>query len=283
MSAAESGAVPPEEKRHLGRERWRTSRTDIALGILTVLLYIYLYLPVLVIVVLAFNDSELTALPLRGFTLRWFESLFQDAHLMRGLLNSIVIGILTVLVSVPLGLMLAYTMVRMVRRGSGLLTTAVVLPMLTPRIILAVLLLVFFTSLGIRLSLGTVLLGHVVLVLPFTTLIISARLRGLDPALEEAAHDLGASKFRIWWEILLPLLWPAVLAASLIAFTVSFDEMVVTFFTTGFESTLPVVIWSMVLHGYTQEINAVGAVIIAVTLVLIAVALRLRGDPRLEV
>ena len=283
MSAAAPGTRPLEGKRYLGRGRRRTSRAGIVLGIMTVLLYIYLYLPVLVMIVLAFNDSELTALPLRGFTLRWFESLLRDAHLMGGLLNSIVIGIVTVLVSVPLGLMLAYVMVRLVRRGSGLLTAAIVLPMLTPRIILAVLLLLFFTSLGIRLSLGTVLLGHVVLVLPFTTLIISARLRGLDPALEEAARDLGASKFRVWWEILLPLLWPAVLAASLIAFTVSFDEMVVTFFTTGIESTLPVVIWSMVRHGYTQEINAVGAVIIAVTLVLIAVAHRLRGDTRLEV
>ena len=283
MSAAASGAVPAEGTRHLGRGRRRTSRAGIVLGIMTVLLYIYLYLPVLVIIVLAFNDSELIALPLRGFTLRWFESLFRDAHLMEGLRNSILIGIATVSVSVPLGLMLAFAMVRLVRRGSGVLTSAVVLPMMTPRIILAVLLLLFFASLGVRLSLGTVLLGHVVLVLPFTTLIISARLRGLDPALEEAAQDLGASKFRVWWEILLPLLWPAVLAASLIAFTVSFDEMVVTYFTTGIESTLPVVIWSMVRHGYTQEINAVGAVIIAVTLVLIAVAHRLRGDPRLEI
>ena len=147
--------------------------------------------------------------------------------------------------------MFAYVMVRRASGGmSSLLLIVITTPMQTPRIILGVLLLLLFSVAGIRPGLITVLLGHVVLTLPFATLIIAARLRGIDTVLEEAALDLGASPLRMWVDILLPLLAPAVVAAGLISFTISFDEMVVSYFTIGTQSTLPIVIWTMVSQGY---------------------------------
>lgn len=255
----------------------RRQRASLILATLTVLVYIYLYLPILVMFVLSFNTAELAAFPLQGVTLRWYEDVFKNPQLMAGLRNSLMVSVASVAVSIPLALMLAYVMVRVARRSSGPLSAAIILPILTPRIILGVLLLIFFSFVGFDLTLGTVLLGHIVLTLPFATLIIAARLRGIDFTLEEAAGDLGASPLQTWIHVLVPLLWPAVLAAALIAFTVSFDEMVVSFFTTGVDSTLPVVIWAMVRFGYTQEINAIGALIIVSTLIIMAFAQRLRA------
>jgi spermidine/putrescine transport system permease protein len=242
-------------------------------------MFAYLYVPIAVIVLLSFNNSDLASLPLRGVTLRWYSQIFQNQFLMSGLWNSVLVAAIVVVIAVPLGLMLAYVMARDARgRAADALAAIVSMPLQTPKIILAVLLLLLFSLIGVRPSLLTVTLSHVVLTLPFVTLIIAARLRGLDPSLEEAAYDLGASPWRIWLEILLPLLGPAVIAAALIAFTISFDEMVVSYFTIGTDATLPVVIWSMVSYGYNQEINAIGAVIIAATLVLIAIAQMLQRN-----
>jgi spermidine/putrescine transport system permease protein len=240
--------------------RFQTS--DIFLGVITVLMFAYLYVPIVVIVLLSFNSSDLAALPLRGLTLRWYSQIFQNQFMMSGLWNSVVVAAIVVAIAVPLGVMLAYVMVRDARgRAADALAAIISMPLQTPKIILV-----------------TVTLSHVVLTLPFVTLIVAARLRGLDPSLEEAAYDLGASPLRIWLEVLLPLLGPAVIAAALIAFTISFDEMVVSYFTIGTDSTLPVVIWSMVSYGYNQEINAIGAVIIAATLVLISIAQMLQRN-----
>jgi spermidine/putrescine transport system permease protein len=245
-------------------------------------MFVYLYLPIAVIIALSFNNSDLAALPLKGLTLRWYGAVFHNQQLIDGLWNSLLVGMADVLISVPLGLLLAYAMVREARgRSVNILTAIVTLPMQTPRIVLAVLLLMLFSLAGVRPSLLTVLLGHIVLTLPFVTLIIAARLQGIDRSLEEAAFDLGASHARIWFSILVPLLAPAIIAAALIAFTVSFDEMVLSYFTIGTESTLPVVIWAMLSYGYTQEINAIGAVIISVTLLLISLAQFLRRNERL--
>jgi spermidine/putrescine transport system permease protein len=253
-----------------------------ALSVLTTLMFVYLYAPIVVMVLLAFNDSDLAVLPLQGVTLRWFAKIFRDEHLMEGLRNSIMVAVVAVAIAVPLGLILSYALVRTARgRAAAALGAVVSAPMQTPKIVLATLLLLLFSLAGIRPSLVTVTLSHVVLILPFVTLIIAARLRGIDPSMEEAAADLGASALRTWLSVLLPLLAPAVVAATLIAFTISFDEMVVSYFTIGTESTLPVVIWSMVSYGYSQEINAIGAVIIGTTLVLIAAAQVLQRNQRL--
>jgi spermidine/putrescine transport system permease protein len=263
------------------RRRPRIDPIDVVLGMLTGVLFIYLYLPLLVVIVLSFNSSELAAFPLRGLTLRWFAQAFNNAQVTEGLWNSIVVGLAVVAITLPLALMFAHVMTRQARgKMAGILTGLISVPMQTPRIILAVLLLLLFSLIGVRTNLITVVLSHVVLTLPFATLIIAARLRSIDRVLEEAASDLGAFRWQTWAYILLPLLAPAVTAAGLITFTISFDEMVVSYFTIGTQSTLPIVIWGMLSQGYTQELNAVGALITASTLVIIAIAQALRGRGR---
>lgn len=261
------------------RTRRRISPVDVALGIVTALLFVYVYLPVGVIVVLAFSDADLAVFPIQSFSTRWFSELFSDAQVIAGLRNSLIVAVGVVALAVPLGLLLAYYLVRRARgRKAAVLSAVAILPMQTPRIIVGVLLLIFFSMVGVRPSLLTVLLSHVALTLPFATLIVAARLRGIDPALEEAAWDLGASRWRVWLDVLLPMLAPAILAATLITFTISFDEMVVSYFTIGNESTLPVLIWSMLSFGYTQKINAIGTLIIVPTLIVLAAAQLLRSN-----
>jgi len=263
-------------------KRQHFAPADIALGTLTALLFVYLYLPIFVVLILSFNNSELGAFPLRGFTLRWYVQVFHNEQVIEGLRNSIGVGLVVVAITIPLGLMFAYVLTRQARGTvAAILAGVITAPMQAPRIILAVLLLLLFSLIGVRTNLVTVTLSHVVLTLPFATLIIAARFRNIDRSLEEAASDLGASRWQIWTLILLPMLAPAVMAAGLIAFTISFDEMVVSFFTIGTQSTLPIVIWGMLAQGYTQELNALGALIVTSTLAVIVVAQSLRRKERL--
>jgi len=134
-----------------------------------------------------------------------------------------------------------------------------------PRLILGIALLTFFNLFQAHLSLATVVFGHVVFTLPYVVLIVSARLVGFNPALEEAARDLGAGTFTVFWRIVLPLLRPAIVGGALLSFTLSFDEVVVTFFTTGTDNTLPMMIWSMLRFGITPEINAVATFTILIS------------------
>jgi spermidine/putrescine transport system permease protein len=152
------------------------------------------------------------------------------------------------------------------------LRSASSVPMMVPHLILGIALLSFFNIVEADLSLLTVIAGHSIVAFPYVFLIISARLVGFDPSVEEAARDLGASTLTIFLEITLPLLAPAILAAALISFTLSFDEVVVTFFTTGTDNTLPMMIWSMLRFGITPEINAIATLTIVVSCVMAGLA-----------
>jgi spermidine/putrescine transport system permease protein len=249
------------------------------LAAVTALLFAYLYLPIVVVMILSVNDSEVAAFPLHGVTFRWFLKVFNNPLIAEGLFNSLSVALVVIVITIPLSLMFAHVLSRETHSGrASALTILVTLPMQTPRIILAVLLLLLFSLLGIKTNLATVTFSHVVLTMPFATLIIAARLRGIERVLEEAAFDLGASRFQTWIHVLIPLLIPAVLAATMITFTISFDEMVVTYFTIGTQSTLPILIWNMLSQGYTPELNAVGALITVSTFVIIAAAQALQGQ-----
>jgi spermidine/putrescine transport system permease protein len=249
------------------------------LGAVTATLFLYLYAPIVVIAILALNRSEIASFPMTGITLRWIREALTDPVVQQGIENSLLVAFAVVVMTLPLSLILAHALHRhLSQRGANLLVGLVTMPMQTPRIVLAVLLLLLFSFIGIRPNLGTVVLSHVVLTIPFATLVISARFKSLDRALEEAASDLGASRLQSWVYVLLPLLAPALIAAAMITFTISFDEMVVTYFTIGTQSTLPIVIWGMLSQGYTPELNALGAVITVFTFVLIVAAQLLRGD-----
>lgn len=262
-------SVPHGRQRVLNPGRTRRRRipglASIGLGAITALVYAYLFLPIAVMAIMSFSTNRFAVFPIPGMTLEWYTAIFENDQVIQGFKNSLIVALFTVLISVTLGVLASLALLRHRFRGQRLFNPLLVLPMMTPRVILAVALLLFFVEIGVRLSLLTVVIGHVIMTLPFTTLIITARLQSLDPLLDEAAWDLGASWFATLRLITLPLLLPAIIAAALITFTISFDDVIVSFFNIGTGATLPVVLWAQIQYGYTQELNAIGTLIMILT------------------
>ena len=229
------------------------------------LVLVFLFAPLVVVVLFSFNDSEISTLPLKGFTLSWYERMLSNTDLRASLVNSLIVSAFTVVISTTLGVMAAYGIHRYANRWKTALNAAAMMPIMVPRLILGIALLSFFNLFRADLSLATVISGHVVFSLPYVVLIVSARLVGFNSALEEAARDLGASTFTVFRLIVLPLLRPAIVGGALLSFTLSLDEVVVTFFTTGTDNTLPMMIWSMLRFGITPEINAIATCTILVS------------------
>ena len=234
----------------------------------TGLMLVFLFAPLAVVVLFSFNTSEISTLPIRGLTLNWYRKLGGNETFRTALANSLIVAAATVVLATGLGVAAAIGIRSYTGRFRGVLRTAATTPMMVPRLILGIALLSYFNLMRTDLSLVTVIFGHVVFTLPYVVLIVSARLVGFDDSLEEAARDLGAGTITILREITLPLPRPAILASALIAFTLSFDEVVVSFFTTGTDNTLPMLIWSMLRFGITPEINAIAALTIAVSTAL---------------
>jgi spermidine/putrescine transport system permease protein len=253
----------------------------IGLSAWTVLVILFLLLPLAVIVAFSFNDSDFPALPIRSLTLKWYARFFESEELVQSLWNSLFVALTTTLLATGFGTLAAIGLARSRARAQQYLRPILSTPMMTPRLVVGIALLSLYNLLAIDLSLWTVILGHTVVAAPYVTLVVSARLIGLDPRIEEAAFDLGATRARVIIDILLPLLRPAIVGSALIAFTLSFDEVVITFFTTGTENTLPTTIWAMLRFGITPEINAVSTLtmLATVALALGAVAMIRGGRP----
>ncbi len=242
--------------------------TEWALAGWTGLVLIYLFAPLVIVVIFSFNTSEISTFPLRGLTLAWYAKLAGDSAIRDSIVNSLIVASTTVVLATTLGVLLAVGIHRYTRRLRGALNALTMLPMMTPRLILGIALLTFYNFLRLDLSLVTVILGHVVIGLPYVVLIVSARLVGFERYLEEAARDLGASTWTVFWEITLPLLRPAIIGGTLIVFTLSFDEVVVSFFTTGTSNTLPMTIWSMLRFGITPMINALATLTLMLSMAM---------------
>jgi spermidine/putrescine transport system permease protein len=240
----------------------------LALLAWTVLVVLFLLLPLAVIGVFSVNDADFPSLPMHGFTLKWYVRFFESQELLTALWNSLFIAVITMILSTIFGTLAAIGLARSGSRVQKILRPALSTPMMTPRLVVGIALLNLYNLFAVGLSLWTVILGHTVVALPYVILVVTARLVGLDPRLEEAAFDLGASRWRVIFDILLPLLTPAVVGSALIAFTLSFDEVVITFFTTGTENTLPTTIWAMLRFGITPEINAVSTLTMLATVAL---------------
>jgi len=238
----------------------------------TALTLLFLFAPLFVVVVFSFNESEISTLPIRAWTLKWYGSLFRNPQIQDAIVNSLIVAGFTVVLATALGVAAANGIHRYARRTKVAARALAVMPMMVPRLILGIALLTFYNLLNADLSLVTVIFGHVVIALPYVVLIVSARLIGFDIALEEAARDLGAGTFTVFREITLPLLRPAIVGSALISFTLSFDEVVVTFFTTGNENTLPMMLWSMLRFGLTPELNAIATLTLVVSMALALIA-----------
>jgi spermidine/putrescine transport system permease protein len=253
---------------------------DLLLRLGAAIVMVFLYAPIVVLVLFSFNAEQSLNFPISGLTLRWYREAILDPSLAVGFQNSIRIGALTALISTVLGTAGAFGMARRDFRGKGVIKNLMIVPMTIPTLLLGVSLLIFYHRVGIPRSMWTVVIGHITFTLPFVLVIVTSRLAGFDVHLEEAARDLGATPFQTFLHITLPLISPAVLAGGLMAFTLSFDDFIVAFLTTGTETTLPIQIWSMLRFGLSLKVNALATLILAFSLSMLALAvLTMRRSP----
>jgi len=242
----------------------------------SLLVYAFLYVPIIIMVIFSFNDSRLLAV-WRGFSFKWYESLFADPTVWVAFYNSIWVAALTSGVSMILGTMTAFVMVRYSFRGKALLDSALYFPVVIPEITEALSLLLFYVFTGIPLGALTVAIGHIAFAISFALIVIRARLVGFDRSVEEAAKSLGANELRTFFHVTLPIILPGVIAGGLLAFTVSYDDFVKTAFTAGpgFQ-TLPLRIYAMASRGgVSPQLNALATVTLVISLMLAVVRLRL--------
>lgn len=235
----------------------------------TALVLALLYLPIAVLVAYSFNTSRLNIL-WEGFTLKWYEELWSHAPLMQAAKNSLIVATVTTVASVVLGTLGAWLLHRHRFRGARAIQTLVGVPIMMPEIIMGVSLLVLFTTVTLPLGFTTVIIAHVTFCFPFVLLAVRARLSGLDPALEEAALDLGATPWRAFWLVIVPALRPAIVAGALMAFTLSMDEVIVTYFTASpGTATLPLRVFGMAKVGLNPMLNALSAIFVVATVAIV--------------
>ena len=248
------------------------------LRVYTGLFFVFMFLPILLVVVFSFNNQR-SLQRFTGFSFEWYQRFFENESLTSSLRASIEIATVTMLVGTFLGTLLAFGLVRARTRWVGGANILMLIPLVTPEIVAGVSALLLFTQLGLRLSLLTIMLAHITFSISYVTVVVRARLAALHPEVEQAAMDLGASRIQTVWLVVLPALWPAILASALLTFALSFDDFVLSFFTTG-ESPqpLPVRIWSAIRFGVTPTINAIGTLMLAISVFCIGLAVLL---PRL--
>jgi spermidine/putrescine transport system permease protein len=249
----------------------------------TILVYIFMFLPVAVVVLLSFNSSEFGAFPMSGLSFRWFVELAGNEAILRAFRTSMILGALTALISTTIGVLASLALIRYKVPGQNLISTILIAPILVPEVVLAVALLLFLNALSINKSFALLLAGHVIFTLPFVILVVQARLVSIRRDVEEAAMSLGANPVQTFFSITLPLLLPAVLAGGLFAFTISFDDITGTlFWKPGGVETVPTQIFAMLRNSISPEINALGTVMIALTVGLpllgLAIARRMSAN-----
>lgn len=233
---------------------------------------LFLYTPIAVLVGMSFNDGG-SAFSWDGFSFRWYEELWHDSELANAVTTSLAIAAGATAISTVLGTLLAVGLVRHTR--SRMLEAVVMAPAILPDLVLAIGLLAFFYAASVPKSAGTILLAHAAFGTAFVVAIVRARLSGSDVSQEEASRDLGAGAFTTFFQVILPVIAPAVVAGALLVFTLSIDEFVIAYFTAGpTTKTLPITVYSMVRVGVTPEINALATVLVAISVLVVVVAAR---------
>ncbi len=235
-------------------------------------IYLFLYTPIAILVVYSFNDSKFST-NWQGFTLSWYAKLFSDGPLMEAFANSLIIAFSSSTIATILGTLGAFAFFRYRFIGRKVIFSFIYVSMMSPDIVMGISLLIFFIMLGMTIGASTLLLAHITFCLPFVVVTVFARISGFDRNIIDVAKDLGASETQMFRHVVMPMLMPAIIAGWLLSFTLSMDDVVVSFFTTGpsFE-VLPLKIYSMVRLGIKPEINALSAVMFLVSLVTVTIA-----------
>lgn len=248
------------------------NRPGWLLGLSAVALYVFIYAPIVVVMIFSFNAARFGA-GWTGFTTKWYGTLLENSAALAAAKNTLIVAGGSTAIATVLGTMLGFGLVRFPFPGRKLFDRVLYVPVFIPDIVLAVALLLFYSLLrnflpALELGLTTMILAHVTFQISFVAIVVRARLAGLDPALEEAARDLGASAGQTFFHVTLPLMLPGVLAGGMLAFTLSLDDFVVSFFTSGPGSTtLPILIYSSVKRGLTPDINALATLIVVISVI----------------
>lgn len=234
------------------------------------LVFAFIYLPMLVVIVFSFNTSEMNII-LEGFTLKWYGTFFQNRTLMESLQNSLVIAFASTLLATVIGTLGAVGMAKYEFPGRKIIDKLLYIPIVIPEVVLGVALLCVYSFCNIPLGLTSIILAHVTFCIPFVVITVRTRLSGFDKNLEEAAMDLGANRFVTFMKVTLPLIMPGVASGAMLSFTLSLDDVIISFFCSGPTSTtLPLKILSMVKTGVTPEVNALSTVIMFVIIIVIS-------------
>lgn len=266
----------------LGEAKVRARRADLSyrmLAVVTALVLLFMYLPIATLVVFSFNANKVMSLPLTHWTLDWYVKGFGNPQLLAAVANSLIVALAAIPICLAIGVPTALALNAYDFPGKAVIRRLAILPITLPGLITGVTMLTFFSDLGVQLSLVTVVVGHSTVLTAVVVTSVFARLQRFDRRILEASGDLGARPIQTFWHVTLPNIRTAIVGSSLLAFTLSFDEIPVTFFLTGRDNTLPMYIWSAIRRGITPEINAVGTVIIGVSIVLILVSIILVTEP----
>ncbi|NHM33562.1 ABC transporter permease [Neobacillus terrae] len=259
----------------------KTSRFDwisTSLKASAVLIFLFIYLPMIVVVVYSFNGNAVNSFPVLTWSVKWYGVMMNDSALLASLKNSILVAVTGTIIGLFLGIPAAFVVDRFSFPGKTIFERIVLLPMILPGIITGVAMMSVFVMMRVQLSLTTILIGHGTFLIAVVMTQVYARLKRLDRAIEEASMDLGATRLKTFFYVTLPNIKTAVIGATLLSFTLSIDEIAVSYFLTGRELTLPVQIWAMLRRGITPEVNAISTLIFFFSVVMIVIVTRLNRE-----
>jgi ABC-type spermidine/putrescine transport system permease subunit II len=245
------------------------------LALFSAAVLLFLFAPTAIIILFSFNDSPALSFPIRGLSLRWYHEVLNSAHFHTALENTVIVGTITSLATMVIGTLAALGLSRYRFRLKPVITAITVLPIALPALFIGLALLSYFSLLRIRLSLFTVVVGHLIYTLPYFVLVANTRLERFDTAIEEAARDLGATAWQTFWRVTFPIIAPSIIGAGILVFALSFDEFLISFFVIGAESTLPMLIWSMMRRSLDPRVNVISTIVLGVSLILITFMSRL--------
>ena len=232
---------------------------------------IFLYFPIFVLVLFSFNKSSLN-IRWEGFTLSWYKELFSNTELLEAFFNTMLVGITSTVVAVVIGTISAVALYKYTFKGKTLINSLLYIPIVIPEVVLGISLLSIYTLFKMELGMGSLILSHIAFSIPFVVINVRSALAQTNPHLEEAAHDLGAGRLTTFFQVLLPTIMPGVKSGALLAFTLSLDDVIISYFTAGPGSnTLPLKIFSMIKTGITPDVNALSTLMLLATLVLLTV------------
>lgn len=253
----------------------RPTSGKILFTILGCLGLIFLYLPIVVVAIYSLNPDSVNSFPMKGISFRWFGIMAKDHMLMTSLWHSLVVAILATFFAILLGVPLAYVMYRKNFPGKTFLEKVVLLPLILPGILTGIAMLTFFQLLGIQQSMGAVIIGHTTFLIATVMPQVYTRLKTLDKSIQEAALDLGANPIKAFFYVIIPNVKTAIFSSALLSFTLSMDEIPVTYFLNGTFTTLPITIWGMTHNGITPEVNAIATLILICSLGLVFLSTKL--------